>query len=173
MTVFLVPASSDGVEIRRLATLGHQLLGTFEVFLDDVEVTEAQVLGEVNDGWAVLRTNPELEQMFNCGGYVGAAQTVLDMTVAYVNSREQFRRPIGSLQAVAHPIADMYCDVAASRLLTYQARRSDGRQRVGFHGGDGGEALRLRVVAAGHQHRHTTAGRRRIHEEARHAEALA
>jgi len=47
--------------------------------------------------------------------------TVFDMTVSYVNAREQFGRSIGSFQAVAHPIADMYCDLEAAKLLTYKA----------------------------------------------------
>ena len=123
MTVFLVPADSKGVEIRRLRTVGRQLLGTYEVFFDGVEVSGDQVLGEVNGGWTVLHSNLELERMFNCGGYVGAAQTVLDMTIEYVNNRTQFDRPIGAFQAVSHPIADMYCDIAASRLMTYNAAR--------------------------------------------------
>jgi alkylation response protein AidB-like acyl-CoA dehydrogenase len=38
-----------------------------------------------------------------------------------VNNRKQFGKPLGAFQAVAHPIADMYCDLEAARLLTYRA----------------------------------------------------
>lgn len=121
MSVFLVPSDAPGVEVRRLRTVGRHILGTNEVFFTDVRVGPDQVLGPVDDGWRVLRSGLELERLFTCAGYVGSARTVLDLLISYVNERKQFGRPIGAFQAVAHPIADMYCDVEAARLLTYQA----------------------------------------------------
>jgi alkylation response protein AidB-like acyl-CoA dehydrogenase len=121
MTMFLVPADAPGVEIRRLRTVGRHLLGTNEVFFDNVRVEPGQILGSLNHGWDVLHSSLELERVFTCGGFIGAMNTVFDMTVSYVNAREQFGRSIGSFQAVAHPIADMYCDLEAAKLLTYKA----------------------------------------------------
>jgi alkylation response protein AidB-like acyl-CoA dehydrogenase len=121
MTVFLVPADAPGVEVRRLRTVGRHLLGTNEVFFDNVRVEQGQILGSLDQGWDVLHSSLELERVFTCGGFIGAMSTVFDMTVAYVNAREQFGRSIGSFQAVAHPIADMYCDLEAAKLLTYKA----------------------------------------------------
>jgi alkylation response protein AidB-like acyl-CoA dehydrogenase len=121
MTMFLVPADAPGIEVRRLRTVGRHLLGTNEVFFDNVRVEQDQILGPLNQGWDVLHSSLELERVFTCGGFIGAMSTVFDMTVAYVNAREQFGRSIGSFQAVAHPIADMYCDLEAATLLTYKA----------------------------------------------------
>ncbi|MEU9063221.1 acyl-CoA dehydrogenase family protein [Streptomyces sp. NPDC048430] len=121
LSVFLVPADAPGVEVRRLKTLGRHLLGTNEVFFDDVRVGPEQMLGPVNRGWDVLHSGLEFERVFTCGGYIGALNTVFEMTRSYVNAREQFNRSIGSFQAVAHPIADMYCDLQAAKLLTYKA----------------------------------------------------
>jgi alkylation response protein AidB-like acyl-CoA dehydrogenase len=121
MSILLVPTDAPGVQTRRLETVGRHILGTYEVFFDDVAVSAEQVLGRVGDGWGVLKSGLELERLFSSAGYLGAAQTVLDMTVDYVNGRRQFGRPIGAFQAVAHPIADMHCEIEASRLLTYRA----------------------------------------------------
>ncbi|WP_335933685.1 acyl-CoA dehydrogenase family protein [Streptomyces sp. PTD5-9] len=46
---------------------------------------------------------------------VGAAASALERTVAYVGTREQFGRPIGSFQAVKHRLADLYVGVRAAR----------------------------------------------------------
>jgi alkylation response protein AidB-like acyl-CoA dehydrogenase len=55
-------------------------------------------------------------------GYViGAAEHALDLTVQHARDREQFGRPIGSFQAVAHRCVDMRADIDASRYLTWQA----------------------------------------------------
>ena len=54
LTVFLVPMSAPGIEVRPIRCLmGPHHLN--EVFLDDVRVTEADVLGPVDAGWQVVQ----------------------------------------------------------------------------------------------------------------------
>jgi alkylation response protein AidB-like acyl-CoA dehydrogenase len=54
LTLFLVPMDRDGIEVRPIASmLGPHHLN--EVFLDNVRVTPADVLGEVGAGWTVMR----------------------------------------------------------------------------------------------------------------------
>lgn len=54
ITVFLVPMDAPGIEVRPIATmLGPHHLN--EVFLDDVRVTDADVLGTVDEGWKVVQ----------------------------------------------------------------------------------------------------------------------
>ncbi len=54
MTIFLVPMDSPGIEVRPIATmLGPHHLN--EVYLHDVRVTEADVLGTIDDGWSVVQ----------------------------------------------------------------------------------------------------------------------
>jgi alkylation response protein AidB-like acyl-CoA dehydrogenase len=55
---------------------------------------------------------------------VGAAQKVLETTVDYVKTRNQFGRPIGSFQAVKHRCADMLVDVESARSAAYGALAS-------------------------------------------------
>ena len=50
LTIFLVPMYDPGIEVRPIrCILGPHHLN--EVFFDDVRVTEADVLGEVDEGW--------------------------------------------------------------------------------------------------------------------------
>jgi len=54
LTIFLVPMTASGIEVRPIATmLGPHHLN--EVFFEDVWVTEADVLGEVGGGWRVVQ----------------------------------------------------------------------------------------------------------------------
>jgi alkylation response protein AidB-like acyl-CoA dehydrogenase len=54
LTVFLVPMSAPGIEVRPIASmLGPHHLN--EVFFDQVWVTEADVLGPVDEGWKVVQ----------------------------------------------------------------------------------------------------------------------
>jgi alkylation response protein AidB-like acyl-CoA dehydrogenase len=52
---------------------------------------------------------------------VGAAQHLLDLSVAYAKDRIQFGRPIGSFQAVKHRLADLLVDVEHARSAAYHA----------------------------------------------------
>ena len=50
---------------------------------------------------------------------LGAMQVLLDSTVEYTRTREQFGQPIGKFQALQHRMADMYLKVEETRSLLY------------------------------------------------------
>jgi alkylation response protein AidB-like acyl-CoA dehydrogenase len=52
---------------------------------------------------------------------LGGAQRVLELSVAYARTREQFGRPIGSFQAIQHRLADMLVAVEGARSATWYA----------------------------------------------------
>lgn len=59
----------------------------------------------------------------------GAARRALDLTVDYVQTREQFGRPIGAFQAIKHQLADMAVDVEPCRAMVWYAAHAWDRQR--------------------------------------------
>jgi alkylation response protein AidB-like acyl-CoA dehydrogenase len=127
MTLVAVPADAPGVARRRLRAAGGESL--WEVTFDGVEVGDDAALGLPGRAW------PHIERLLLRGAalkaaeLVGTGQAAMDLTVAYAKSRIQFGRPIGSFQAVQRHCADMYRDVAVSRLHAWQAatRLSEGR----------------------------------------------
>ncbi|MBW8825350.1 MAG: acyl-CoA/acyl-ACP dehydrogenase [Acidobacteria bacterium] len=121
LSVLIVDPSMDGVEIRRTPTLARHILGTNEIYLRDVHVPAENLVGPENQGWDVLMSNLELERTIISGSYVGAAQSTLDIAVAYAKEREQFGRKVGNFQAITHQLADLQVDIDSARLLTYRA----------------------------------------------------
>lgn len=119
--IFLVPATTPGITIRRLDTLARHILGTYEVEFRDVEIQRDQLLGSPHGGWQILVHGLEDERLISAALSVGAAATILDETTAYVKERRQFGQTIGSFQTVAHKVADMWTSVLAARLMTYNA----------------------------------------------------
>ncbi|MFG2224140.1 acyl-CoA dehydrogenase family protein [Streptomyces sp. NPDC048644] len=85
---------------------------------------------------------------------VGAADAALTRTLAHVQDREQFGRPIGAFQAVQHRLADLYVAVQAARSAAYYAAWAAGAAPAGaVEPGAGALALAqaleaLRAVAA-------------------------
>ena len=121
ISALLVDPGAPGVTLRRIPTLARHILGTYEVYLDDVVVPGDAMVGALHDGWRVMLSSLELERIVLSAGYVGAAQSTLDLAVEYAKERKQFDRPIGTFQSLAHVIADLQTDVDSARLLTQRA----------------------------------------------------
>lgn len=119
ITVFLVDAKSPGVEYNLLKTID----GTkeCEVIFKDVRVPASNVLGGVGEGWSGIEKVLQFAAVARCAEMVGGGQRVLEMAIQYANERQQFRRLIGTFQAVQHHCANMAADVDGMRLTTYQA----------------------------------------------------
>jgi short-chain 2-methylacyl-CoA dehydrogenase len=54
---------------------------------------------------------------------VGLAQGALDLALAYAKERQAFGQPISKFQAIQAKLADMSCEIEATRLLVYRAAR--------------------------------------------------
>ncbi len=119
LSLILVPYPSPGLVCKRLAAAGGEAL--YEMTFTDVEAPAHAVLGEAGGAW------PHIADLHNRGAclkaaeLVGIGQAALDLTLSYAKTRVQFGRPIGSFQAVQHHCVQMYRDLQACRLLTYQA----------------------------------------------------
>jgi alkylation response protein AidB-like acyl-CoA dehydrogenase len=121
ISLVLVPNDAPGLEIRRTPTLARHLLGTNEVFLRDVAVPKANLVGPPGEAWSMLIGGLDFEKVVMAAAYTGVAQATMDETLEYSQQRHQFGRPIGTFQALAHPMADLQTDLDASRLLAYRA----------------------------------------------------
>jgi len=121
MSMFLVPNDAPGVLCRKLDMLGRRATGTYELFFDDVFVADERLVGGLNEGWGGLLACLQTERLLTSAGYVGSAQKVVDLSLAYGKDREQFGRPIAEFQVLGHMLADMQTEVDASRLLVERA----------------------------------------------------
>ena len=119
ITLFLVPARMEGLEVAAIRTIGSER--QFEVSLNNVRLPESAVLGEVNGGWPIAQRALQRAIAGQCILMLGGATAVLDMTVEYVKQRTQFGRAVGSFQAVQHHCAQMATDVEGCRGVAYQA----------------------------------------------------
>jgi len=127
ISLLLLDPTSPGVTVTRMPTLGRNLTGVYEVRMEDVRVPVDNLIGEEHGGWRVLTSELPLERLMISAGFVGAAFQVLDDALAYVKQREQFGRPVGTFQAVAHLLVDLYTRAEAVRLLVHHGGRLHAR----------------------------------------------
>jgi acyl-CoA dehydrogenase len=119
LSAFVVEAEAEGLATEAQEVLGGHPIG--RVRLDGVRIPALNRLGEEGDGMrAALGTLHRFRTTVGAAA-VGFAARALAESRAHVKARVQFGAPLAALQAVQMRIADMACDVDASRLLVYRA----------------------------------------------------
>ena len=126
---FLVPADADGLTLTQTHTLASD--ARYEVRFDGVTLPATARLGDAaGAGWDAV-TEAMVDGLIALAAEaVGGTDAALEAAIAYAKEREQFGRPIGGFQGLAHPIADMVTELEAARTLTHQAAwaRDNGRR---------------------------------------------
>jgi len=101
--------------------LGLRASDTAELFLDEVEVPDDALLGQVGEGFKVAMSALDSGRFSVAAGCVGICQGCVNASVEYSKQRKQFDRPIASFQLVQEMIADMIVQTEAARGLVWRA----------------------------------------------------
>ncbi len=123
ISLFLVDKDSPGLVLGK-DQLMMGLRGTShrEMFFDDVEVGEENLLGEEGSGFVQILATLGRVRLAQVGARsVGKASHVLDLMVEHAADRRQFGQAIGEFQMVQQLIADSVIDVNAARMLVLRA----------------------------------------------------
>jgi butyryl-CoA dehydrogenase len=122
LACFLVPTDTPGFSAQEIhGKMGLHGMVTASIALDDVELPDDALMGEVGEGFKIAMSALDSGRYSVAAGCVGVCQGSLDHSVAYSKEREQFGRPIASFQLVQAMIADMRVQTDAARLLVFRA----------------------------------------------------
>jgi acyl-CoA dehydrogenase len=133
LTVFIVElkdALGNGMEIKPIRNMvGHE---TYEVFFDDLEIPEENVIGEEGRGFRCILSGLNAERVLIGAECIGDGYWFLEKAAAYGRERIVFDRPIGQNQGVQFPLARAYVNVEAANLMRFEAcRRFDAGEDCG------------------------------------------
>jgi alkylation response protein AidB-like acyl-CoA dehydrogenase len=117
MGLFAVPADAEGfTRGRKLEKIGRRAQDTAELFFDDVEVAETDVIGEPGRGLHLLMRNLPQERLSIAVTAVASAERALAITLEYVRNRNAFGRPVGSFQANRFSLAEAATEISVARV---------------------------------------------------------
>jgi alkylation response protein AidB-like acyl-CoA dehydrogenase len=119
LTLFLVDAKTKGIAIERTMMVDAHNAARIE--FDDVEVDADGVLGEVDQGAALLEGVLNIGRGAVASEMVGLSEEVFGRTVAYLKDRKQFGKAIGEFQALQHRAAQLYIDIEITRAAVLKA----------------------------------------------------
>jgi acyl-CoA dehydrogenase len=122
LSIFLIDlreAVGHGITIRPIRTMMNH--STTELFIEDLEVPEANLIGQEGRGFRYLLDSLNAERILIAAECVGDGRWFVERSRRYAMERVVFGRPIGQNQGVQFPIATAHIRVEAANLMRVRA----------------------------------------------------
>ncbi|WP_437815997.1 acyl-CoA dehydrogenase [Sorangium sp. So ce1078] len=124
ITAFVVERSFPGFSVgKKENKLGIRASSTCELVLEDCEVPEGNVLGEVGKGYKIAIETLNEGRIGIGAQMLGLAAGAFEHAMRYMGERKQFGQSIASFQGVQFQYARVAMEIEAARLLVYNAAR--------------------------------------------------
>jgi alkylation response protein AidB-like acyl-CoA dehydrogenase len=117
--LFVVDPTAEGVTFRQQFSVASDT--QYEVTFDRVAVTEADRVGPAQSGWSTWQSVLEGALVLLGAQAVGGARYALEITTQYAKDRQQFDKPLGAFQALAHNLADAITALDGAEQLVHEA----------------------------------------------------
>lgn len=125
ISAFLIEKGMAGFSTsQKLDKLGMRGSDTCELVFENCRVPVENLMGKEGDGVYILMSGLDYERTVLSAGPLGIMQACLDVALPYVNTRQQFGRPVGEFQLMRGKIADMHARLSASRAYVYAVARA-------------------------------------------------
>ena len=122
ISAFIVEGSMEGVREGKIEKkMGIRASRTCEMHFDNVKVPKENLLGKVGQGFDIAMATLDSGRIGIAAQALGIAQGAYDMTIAYMQEREQFGVKLGQLDTLRFEVARMKVQLDSARLLTYRA----------------------------------------------------
>jgi acyl-CoA dehydrogenase len=125
LTMFLVDLEEaydqGGLEIKQIDKTASNFVHSYELFFEDLRLSESAIIGEKGAGFHQMLDGLNEERLVIAAECVGLGEAAVDAGVKYAREREVFGRPIGSNQAIQHPLAEAHAHVQAAKQMVYSA----------------------------------------------------
>lgn len=135
LTMFLVPLEEayeqGGLEIEQIDKTASNFVHSYELFFEDLRLPAKNVIGQEGNGFYHMLDGLNEERLAIAAECIGLGEAAIEAGVSYANEREVFGAPIGSNQAIQHPLAEAHSRVQAAKGMVYRAASEvkDGSQK--------------------------------------------
>jgi alkylation response protein AidB-like acyl-CoA dehydrogenase len=119
--LFLVPTDAPGLTSSKLDMEIVSPENQWLLYLDEVRVSAAALIGSVDAGLPALFAGLNPERITVAAMGAGTGRYAIARASSYVSGRAVWGRPIGTHQGVSHPLAHAAVQVELARLMVYKA----------------------------------------------------
>jgi short/branched chain acyl-CoA dehydrogenase len=122
LSCFLMDANAKGLTRRAMKDkMMWRSSNTGELYFDNVEIPESQVLGQIGQGFKIMMETLDNGRLSIGAMGLGLAKGAFEMTLKYANERKTFGQSLSKHQAVAFKLAEMAMRIEAAEGLLYKA----------------------------------------------------
>ncbi|XOV88933.1 MAG: acyl-CoA dehydrogenase family protein [Pseudomonadota bacterium] len=121
VTCFIVDTDTPGFHVRRIVHTLRSARYATELQFEDMRVPAANILGEVNKGFAIANDRLSRQRIPYAAGCIGVAIKAHELALAYSQIRETFGAPLSSRQAIQWMLVDNEIDIKQSTWVTLEA----------------------------------------------------
>lgn len=122
--LFIVPREAPGFTHTRIDMELQAAEKQFELVLDDVRLPADALVGDEDAGLLQLFAGLNPERIMGAAFSIGMGRYAVERAVDYAKTRTVWKgAPIGSHQAIAHPLAQAHIELELSRLMMQKAAR--------------------------------------------------
>lgn len=143
ISLFVVPTDAPGLSMQPIDAALQLPEKQFVTFFDDVPVGPEGLIGQEGRGLAQVFAGLNPERVAAACIANGIARYALDRACEYARDRQVWSTPIGAHQGIAHPLAQHYIQLQASRLMAMRAATLDD------DGDEAGETANMAKFLAG------------------------
>jgi alkylation response protein AidB-like acyl-CoA dehydrogenase len=114
--------NTPGFKVGRVEEkLGILASGTSELIFEDARIPADALLGKEGEGFRQMLTTLDGGRIGIASQALGIGRAVLEESLEYAKTREQFGKPISAFQAIQWKLADIATQLDAAELLTLRA----------------------------------------------------
>ena len=125
MSLLLVDVSKalerGQLDMKPIPKTASNAVHAYELWLDDLRVPAKNLIGEEDEGFYYLLDGLNEERIVIAAECIGLGELAIDRGSTYANDRVVFDQPIGTNQAIQHPLAEAYAQVQAAKSLIHDA----------------------------------------------------
>ena len=120
VTCFIVDTDNPGFHVRRVVHTLRSAHYATELQFEDMRIPHANILGEVNKGFAIASHRLTRQRIPYAAGCLGVAIKAQEMALEYVPQRETFGAPLSSRQAIQWMLVDNEIDIKQATWISLE-----------------------------------------------------
>jgi len=121
LSLFYTKFDRDRIKVREIDKMGRKAVDSNELFFEDFQVPEADLIGEEGRGFEYILHGMNPERILIAAEAVGLGMAAINRAARYAQERIVFNRPIGQNQGIQHPLAKCWAELEAAWMMVMSA----------------------------------------------------
>jgi acyl-CoA dehydrogenase len=121
LSLFYTRFDREKIRVREIEKMGRKAVDSNELFFEDFEIPEADLIGEEGRGFEYILHGMNPERILIAAEAIGLGMLAVKRAAKYANERVVFNRPIGQNQGIQHPLAKCWAELEAAWMMVLAA----------------------------------------------------